>query len=352
MSLSISKRLFNVFEGYRKSRTPLQLSSGSLRGGRGPAAWAASRESQFGITDCYGATDIGLVREKNEDQYLIADLKKGSAICHSISDCALEQRHQESLAKRALSQANLLLVADGVGGHAGGERASQLAVEGIAEYLQIQKARLSSCDTVSGVEIREILAEALAYAQQFIQHEADESSEHARMGTTVTLAYLIGCSAYIAHVGDSRAYLCREGEIFQITHDQTIAQMLADSGAIDRQLVPIHPFRNVLGSLLCRNPDQMWPNVFRRRLLPGDRLLLCTDGLTKHVRPYKIAKIIESAGNSADACRELIATANAAGGTDNITVVLAHFGPDVVKDRAAPLYKDVTTDSDSHVTVV
>jgi serine/threonine protein phosphatase PrpC len=102
--------------------------------------------------------------------------------------------------------------------------------------------------------------------------------------------------------------------------------MLADAGAIEADGIAHHPFRNILGSLLCCEPGQLTPCVYQRRLAPGDQLLLCTDGLTKHVSAPQIAEILNSTYSAEDACGELIDAANAAGGTDNTTVVLARFG--------------------------
>ena len=346
MSRTISQRILGAF--HRRTNTR-PVSRGAIRGGRGPQAWAVSHGARFGIQDCFGSTHIGLVRENNEDQFLIADLKRGTAIRHSIPDAeAPEALQQEPMDAQAMCQADLLLVADGVGGNAGGELASKFAVEGIVEFLQVHSRRLFEGKQPNPVQIRETLAAALAWAQQRIRYQAQSSPEHDRMGTTVTMAYLVGPTAYIAHVGDSRAYLYREGELFQLTHDQTIAQMLADAGAIEPELVADHPYRNVLGSVLSPDPRQLKPSVFQRRLIPGDQLLLCTDGLTKHVRPSKIAQILALADGAADACRELIATANAAGGTDNITVVLAHFGPPASKEEA-PLCLAAALDSEIHL---
>jgi protein phosphatase len=167
---------------------------------------------------------------------------------------------------------------------------------------------------------------ALAWAQRRIQEMGKKSADLARMGTTLTLAYLDWPTAYIAHVGDSRAYLYGHQELLQLTDDQTVAQMLADAGAIEPEEVERHTFRNMLGSLLCCEASQLHPRSYQRRLMPGDQLLLCTDGLTRHVPAGRIAEILDSAYSAADACQELVAAANAAGGADNTTVVLASFG--------------------------
>jgi serine/threonine protein phosphatase PrpC len=283
-----------------------------------------------GVIDCFGMSDIGKVRERNEDQFLIADLMKSASILHSLSSPGDDTEVQ------GRSNANLLLVADGVGGNAGGERASRLAMEGVVEYLHNRRTWLLSVES-RDEQICEELKSALAWAQQRIETEAELSPELARMGTTLTLAYLDWPTAYIAHVGDSRAYIFGQQELLQLTHDQTVAQMLADAGAIEADQVERHAFRNMLGSLLCCEPQQLSPCVYQRQLMPGDQLLLCTDGLTKLVSASQIAGILDSTYSAAEACRELIDAANAAGGTDNITAVLARFGHrlvDTVEDPA------------------
>jgi protein phosphatase len=264
-------------------------------------------------------SDIGRIRQRNEDQFLIADMTRSIAMLHSIASQEHDCDPQDML------NANLMLVADGVGGHPGGEKASRLAMEAVVEYLH-ENQMLAGQAATREEQICEELKSALAWAQERIAAAAEESPQFASMGTTLTLAYLIWPTAYIAHCGDSRAYIYGGDEIVQITRDQTIPQMLADMGALDQSLVEVHPLRNALGSLLSCDARQFMPRVYYRRLMPGDKLLLCTDGLTKHVSAARIAEILDSAHHAPDACRELAGAANDAGGTDNVTVVLAHFG--------------------------
>jgi protein phosphatase len=278
---------------------------------------------------------VGKVRERNEDQFLIADMRQPVAILHSLPSPDSEVAVPDTL------EANLLLVADGVGGQAGGQRASRLAMEAVVEFLHNRSVLWLSDDKTRDEQIRQELESALGWAQERIRVEADRSPELLQMGTTLTLAYLDWPTAYIAHCGDTRAYVYGGHELVQLTRDQTIPQMLADMGALDQSLVERHSYRNVLGSVLSRDASQLVPCVYSRRLLPGDQLLLCSDGLTKHVAKEKIAAILEDAYHAADACRELIMAANDAGGTDNTTVVLARFGhriamTDQVSSQAEP----------------
>ena len=318
MPLSLSSRVLSVFCGGRWSSGAVNHRyDDSNRGGR--QTLANRQVARAGMSDCFGLTDIGMLRRRNEDEFLITDLKKPVAIHPASFSLGNAMDLQE------MTEANLLVVADGVGGNAGGEWASRLAVEGVAEYLLSHPMPTLHSEESCDVQILAALKSALAWAQQRIQREAETSPERARMGTTLTLAYLAWPTAYIAHAGDSRAYLYHKSELIQATQDQTIAQMLADAGVIDASRVERHPYYNVLGSLLSGNPCQLLPCVYRRLLAPGDQLLLCTDGLTKNVARSQIAEILASTVTAEDACRELIAAANDAGGGDNITVIVARF---------------------------
>ena len=318
MPLSLGRRVLSVFCGGRWfSGAASQRCVASNRGRR--QNFANRQIAQAGMFDCFGMTDIGKQRRRNEDEFLITDLKNPLAFHRASSS------FRDAMDRQGMPDANLLVVADGVGGNAGGEWASRLAVEGVAEYLHRHPMPALLSEESGDDPIFAALKAALAWAQQRIQREANLSPERARMGTTLTLAYLAWPTVYMAHAGDSRAYLYHRGELVQATQDQTIAQMLADAGVIDARKVERHPYQNVLGSLLSGNPCQLLPCVYQRLLAPEDQLLLCTDGLTKNVAPSQIAEILESTDTAEDACRELIAAANDAGGGDNITVIVARF---------------------------
>jgi protein phosphatase len=282
------------------------------------------------MIDCFGLTDIGRVRKRNEDQFFIADLTRPV-----VNYDAILSRDEEWDGEDIL-HANLLLVADGVGGNAGGERASRKAVEAVVEYLHSNRKGLLRDSESDGDRVFEDLKSALVWARHRIQLDAEGSPHYARMGTTLTLAYLAWPTAYIAHVGDSRAYLFRQQKLVQLTHDQTIAQMLADAGAIKSDDVRRHPLRHALGSLIGCSPGEFHPSVHQTRLDAGDQLLLCTDGLTERVRDAQIANILSGASSAERACRQLIAAANAAGGNDNATVVVSCFGRHVMTRGTEP----------------
>jgi protein phosphatase len=220
------------------------------------------------------ATDIGRVREGNEDSYL--------------------------------SEEPLFAVADGMGGHKGGEVASQLALDTLeAEF------REGRVDLVQQIKD--------ANAAVFERSQADTSVKG--MGTTLTAVVVEGGSALFAHVGDSRAYLLRADDLRQLTDDHTLVARMVKSGEISEAEAEVHPHRSVLTRALGTEPDIV-VDEFDVALTDGDRLLLCSDGLTGMVTEEQIAAILSSTADPQEAADRLVRAANRAGGVDNITVVV------------------------------
>ena len=231
------------------------------------------------------ATDIGRVREKNEDSYLVEE--------------------------------PLFAVADGMGGHKGGDVASQLALE-----------------TIEGEPTAD-LAQRLrdANAAVFERSQADRSVTG--MGTTVTAVVVEGTSALFAHVGDSRAYLLRAGDLRQLTDDHTLVARMVKSGEITEAEADVHPHRSVLTRALGTEPDVI-VDEFDVALTDGDSLLLCSDGLTGMVTEEQIVAILSAAPDPQDAANRLVRAANRAGGVDNITVVVIDLEAEDGEDTDAP----------------
>lgn len=286
-----------------------------------------------GKVDCFGRTDIGNVRTSNQDQFLIADLRKSIVIHHS--SLGYEQQTQFSGASRA----KLFVVADGMGGYEGGERASLLAVEGVIKYMLTNLHWPISCAASHEQHFFRGLHNALEYSERQIRTIAEVYPEQSQMGTTLTLAWVVWPSAYLIHVGDSRAYLFRNGKLKQLSHDQTLAQALADNGVIEASEVAHHRFSHVLISALgCTASMEPWYG--RHNLEPGDKLMICSDGLTNHVSDEEIARILTANESSEDACNRLIEKAKEAGGRDNVTVVLGRFHSEC-DDTTVEEYADV-----------
>jgi protein phosphatase len=266
--------------------------------------------------ESFGASHIGRVRPKNEDQYLIADLNK------------MLVARQTSLAHdRELGgmHGQLLLVADGMGGHAAGELASKIAIDTVTDYV------LHTMDWFFrlGRHEEDLLDELQAALQRChceIQADAAENPEHHGMGTTLTMAYVIWPRLYVVHVGDSRCYLLRGGKLEQVTTDHTMAQRFVEDGRLSAEEAETsrwsHVLWNSLGSGRGSTPR---PEVYKAKLDDGDTVMLCTDGLSKHVPLEQIREVLSSADGVENACQRLVDMANAAGGSDNVTVIVARF---------------------------
>jgi protein phosphatase len=219
-----------------------------------------------------------------------------------------------------------LLVADGVGGSAAGEIASRTAIQALVDLV------LETPDWIMRLDDR-LAEEALQRMERRFQQVRDTLVERANadpnlrgMGTTMTAAASVGPDLLTAHVGDSRAYvLRRDGRLERLTRDQTMAQSLADSGAISQEDVETSPYRHVLTSALATRGAFVQVELKRWRLQDGDQVLLCSDGLTDMVPDETIARVLVESHTSAQGCRRLIGLALEAGGKDNVTVVLGQY---------------------------
>ena len=235
------------------------------------------------------ATDIGKVREGNEDSFLI--------------------------------EPPLYAVADGMGGHRGGEVASQLALVTVEQLFRQGQGTL---------------AEQVREANRAVFERSSEDRKVTGMGTTLTAAAVRGNEVHLVHVGDSRAYLLRAGALRQLTEDHTLVGRMLKAGEITEAEAEVHPHRNVLTRALGTEPDV---SVDERDvgMLDGDRLVLCSDGLTNMVTESQIQAILESTTDAQEAADRLVRAANRAGGVDNITVVVLDLlDDDHGVDDAAP----------------
>lgn len=273
-----------------------------------------------GKMDCFGLTDVGRKREVNEDQFLIADLNK-SMLIHQTS---LNQDDHSRLFGG--SQGQLLLVADGMGGHSGGQRASTLAVQALENYvLNATSWFYRLCDSSEGAGVERELKAALEECQKRIHAEASAHPERRQMGTTVTLAYVLWPRLYVVHAGDSRCYLLRQNRLEQVTTDHTVAQRLVDSGLLPPEGAESSRWSHVLWNCVGGGSSELTTEVYKATLHLGDTLLLCTDGLTGGLSDEQVRAILTRGHSAEETCRRLVAAANEAGGSDNITVVVARF---------------------------
>lgn len=223
------------------------------------------------------ATDIGLAREANEDSYLAA--------------------------------APLFVVADGMGGHMAGDVASRLAVEALARLAPQEPSAL---------------ADAVREANREVHDHAAEQPELMGMGTTITAMLAGPHGADIAHVGDSRAYLLRSGSLTRVTRDHSVVERMVREGRIDPEEADHHPQRSLLERALGVEPD-VEVDSYNIATQPGDRIMLCSDGLTTMVDDQQILEILAAEPDPEAASQMLITRALEAGGSDNITVVIVDY---------------------------
>jgi protein phosphatase len=270
-----------------------------------------------GKMDCFGLTDVGRKREVNEDQFLIADLSKSMLI------------HQSSLSQDdhtrlfGGSQGTLFLVADGMGGHAEGKRASSLAVQTLTHYVLNIMHWLFYLDESHESDLLDELKESLEQCQRSIREAASPTSS--TMGTTVTMAYLLWPRLYVVHVGDSRCYLLRGEQLEQVTTDHTVTQRMVDSGAMSPEQAQKSRWSHVLWNCVGGGSPHMTTDVYKANLKIGDTILLCTDGLTTGLSDERIKKMLHPNQRAEQTCHALVGAANEADGRDNVTVLVARF---------------------------
>ncbi len=255
----------------------------------------------------FGRTDVGQIREHNEDNFLIADLTRRSR-------GLLEEHRVQVLGP----QGSLLGVCDGMGGAAAGEVASQLAVDIIFERLCADPPPSTREDLAHRV------VHAVEEAGIRIFNEARADRSRRGMGTTATIAALLDRRLYLAQVGDSRAYILRRGALVQVTRDQSLVTQLIEAGQLTEEEAETFEHNNIilqaLGTAETVQVDLTFVDLHR-----GDRLLLCSDGLSGMIRSEEIRSVLLEGTEPLATCKELTDRANRAGGHDNITVIVADF---------------------------
>ena len=260
-----------------------------------------------------GLSDMGRVRKNNEDNLVICDLTSGEVGVNPPL-----RNHPQG------PRGTLFMVADGMGGEAAGEVASQICVTTVPKRLY---DNLKSVSSISETNFVLMLREAIEFANQVIYQKAQATSAHKGMGTTTTAAALFGPYLFAAQVGDSRAYLIRNQKMVQLTRDQTFLNYLEDIGAE----MPADPEKDSRKSILTQavgSSENIDVKVTYTRIRSGDKILLCSDGLYNMVDRESLAGIVNQGDGLVDQCKALIARANQKGGTDNITVIMADFsGP-------------------------
>jgi PPM family protein phosphatase len=262
------------------------------------------------LVSVFGRTDVGRTREHNEDAFVVIDL--------SANDASLQPSVRQH---RVGPRGTLFMVADGMGGAAAGEIASQMATEIVLKEFRENWLTVEQATTEN---FARVLKKAVQTANQQIHGYASSHQEFRGMGTTATIAGLLSDTLYLAQVGDSRGYLVRDGVAKQITKDQSLMQKLIEAGELTEEEAAQSERRNIILQALGPEPAVKVDLTFQR-LRRGDTLVLCSDGLSGQVTRDDIARIASEEKDLVQACRRLIDLANDAGGPDNITVIIARF---------------------------
>ncbi|HMI90851.1 MAG TPA: protein phosphatase 2C domain-containing protein [Polyangiales bacterium] len=274
---------------------------------------------QHASTQMFGITDQGCVRSLNQDQFLIADLERSML----VQQASFED--QRGTALLDLPQGRLLMVADGMGGYTGGEVASAVAIDVMARYAFAMMPWLLMVSRTTEQEFVAGLQHALQSCNDRVRSEAAQRGLDARMGTTLTMAYVSWPDLYVAHVGDSRCYLQRAGQLHRLTHDHTVAQQLVDQNALSAEEAEHSRFKHVLVNTIGGASEKVEMEFRHISLEPGDQVLLCTDGLTGHVSDADLTHYLSRGEAVERLANEMVEQAKHAGGEDNITVVIARF---------------------------
>jgi protein phosphatase len=279
--------------------------------------------------DVCGLTHPGKIRTENQDHFLICSLRKQMVVQQTslpLPDSLIGESQRLSL---------LMMVADGVGGGTKGAEASRLALEAVSQYV----SRSMRCYYAAGAddhEFSEALEAAAGQCHGELLRHGQENPEYAGMATTLTLYLGVWPRAYLLQVGDSRCYLLHDGELLQITRDQTMAQELIDLGVLRSADAGATKLAHTLSSSI--GGRQTAPVVTRMGLGWGDVVLLCSDGLTRHVPDDRIRHHLRAMTSARQVCQDLVQEALEGGGSDNITVIVR---------RAIPSEEPVSSSPDS-----
>lgn len=266
----------------------------------------------------FGLTDRGKVRPSNEDHFVIAELARN--LC--VHDTSVPQAQSQYSSCRG----HLFLVADGMGGHQGGEVASALSVLTVEDFL-LNTVKRFFCEKEESDDqsVMKEFQTALQQADTRIIAEASQHPELLGMGTTLTMAFVVNWGMFVAHAGDSRCYLLSKGHLQQLTQDHTVVAQLVDFGVLSPKEASRHPDRNVITNVLGGPDPGVYVEMHKLDLESGDVVLLCSDGLSGMVSDARIAALLQEEQEPQRACERLLAEANANGGQDNITVIVACF---------------------------
>ena len=281
------------------------------------ALWPETGSSRV-VVDLAAVSDRGLVRENNQDCYLVLRIRRSM-------ERLLTNLPADQVPARAEEVGYGFVVADGMGGPTGGEVASQMAITTLVNLA------LHEPDWVFGISPKDTkrrvqrMAKRWERVQEAIRARGDQEPALGQMGTTMIAAVSLGTRLVIGHIGDSRLYVFRRGQLHQLTRDHTLVQTMVDLGELTPEEAATHPRRDMLMRSFSAAGDAYQGNFQQATLADGDQLLLCTDGLTDMVDNETIGSVLSRPASPEEACQLLLAAALKNGGKDNVTIALARY---------------------------
>jgi protein phosphatase len=268
--------------------------------------------------DVGGLSHPGKVRASNEDHFIVTRIGR-------YLETVLTSLPSGEVPERAEEAGYAMIVADGMGGHAGGELASRMAISGLVKLVLAMPDWIFRLDETVASDATQRSKRRFRNLNALLIERGRQDQAVRGMGTTLTAARTMGRHLQVVHVGDSRAYLLRDARLLRLTRDHTYVQLLVDSGQLSQEEAADCGLRHVLVNALGGIGEDVEVDVDQLTLISGDRLLLCSDGLTDLVDDDTIRQVLIDCRKSAEACRRLVDLALAAGGADNVTVVIASY---------------------------
>jgi protein phosphatase len=268
--------------------------------------------------DVSGLSDPGKVRARNEDHFLVTRIGRYlETVITSLPSGEIPDRAEEA--------GYAMIVADGMGGHAGGELASRMAVSGLVKFAFARPDWIFRLDETVATVATQRSKKRFRHLNTLLINHSKQDPSVCGMGTTLTAARNFGRHLQIVHVGDSRAYLLRDARLHRLTRDHTYVQLLIDTGQLSEEEAAVFGARHVLVNALGGLDQEVEVDVDQLELANEDRVLLCSDGLTDLIDDDTIRRVLVECHQSAEACRRLVDLALARGGKDNVTVVVSSY---------------------------
>lgn len=283
-----------------------------LSGPRGPVG------NLHVLVETGGCSDAGKVRDSNEDHFMICRIRRQM-------DLLATNVPESEVPRKAEWDGYILAVADGLGGHTAGERASQIALKKGLELVLGQSNWALVLNDEEEDRLIQRLRQYFAEIDQCLIRAVETDPALKGMATTLTVAYTVGFQGFLLHVGDSRIYRLRDGTIEQLTRDHTVAQGMLEAGQITPEQLRHHARRHVLTNVLSGRPSDVVPDIASFQLRDGDRLLLCSDGLNDMMPDDDIVAVMLQHPDPDDAAAALVQEANNRGGRDNVTAIVSNY---------------------------